>query len=114
MKTYIQKGNNALLILNHKSSKKVFVNTVVFLEGNINYTIFHMESGKQKIVAHSLKFFEPFLETHGFLRTHRSYMINPIHVKNLNKEAYKVIMNNGQEAMISRRKKAVFSKLSIQ
>jgi DNA-binding LytR/AlgR family response regulator len=112
MKTYIQKGNNALLILNHKTSKKVFIDTVVLLEGDINYTIFHLEDGKQKTVAHSLKFFEPFLETHGFIRTHRSYMINPIHVKNLNHEEYKVLMNNGQEATISRRKKNIFKKLA--
>jgi DNA-binding LytR/AlgR family response regulator len=111
MKTYLQKGNNALLILNHKTSKKVFVNTVVFLEGNINYTIVHLESGKRKVVAHSLKFFEAFLETHGFLRTHRSYMINPIHIKNFNHEQYRVVMNTGQEAMISRRKKNLLKNL---
>ncbi len=112
MKTYIQKGNSTLLILNHKSSKKILVDTVVFLEGNINYTIFHLENGKQKLVAHSLKFFEAYLETHGFLRTHRSFMINPIHVKDWKQEEYKVIMNNGREAMISRRKKNIFKKLS--
>jgi DNA-binding LytR/AlgR family response regulator len=111
MKTYLQKGNKALLILNHKTSKKVFVNAVVLLKGNINYTIFHLEDGKQKVVAHSIKFYEAFLETHGFLRVHRSYMINPNHVKNLNKEAYKVTMKNGHEAMISRRKKSIFTKI---
>jgi DNA-binding LytR/AlgR family response regulator len=111
MKTYIQKGNNALLILNHKSSKKVFVEDVIFLEGDINYTIFHLEDGRQKTVAHSLKFYEAFLETHGFLRIHRSYMINPIHIKNFNHEQYKVVMNTGQEAMISRRKKNVLKNL---
>jgi DNA-binding LytR/AlgR family response regulator len=113
MKTYAQKGNNALLILNHKTSKKVFVDTVVLLKGDINYTIFHLENGKQKVVAHSIKFFEAFLETHGFIRVHRSYMINPNHVKNLNKEEYKVTMNNGHEAMISRRKKSVFAKIIL-
>ena len=108
MKTYIPRGNNTLLILNHKTSKKVLIDTVVMLEGDINYTIFHFENGQQKLVAHSIKFFEPFLETHGFLRVHRSFMINPNHVKNLDKQQYKVIMNNGYEAMISRRKKRVF------
>lgn len=111
MKTYLPKGNNALLILNHKTSKKVFVDAVVLLEGNINYTIFHLENGKQKLVAHSIKFFEPFLETHGFLRIHRSYMINPNHVKNLNQEEYKVLMNNGREAIISKRRKSIFKNL---
>jgi DNA-binding LytR/AlgR family response regulator len=112
MKTYAQKGNNALLILNQKTSKKVFVKTVVLLEGDVNYTIFHLEDGKQQVVAHSIKFFETFLETHGFLRVHRSFMINPNHVKNLNKAEYKVIMNNGIEAIISRRRINMFDILS--
>ena len=33
MKTYQQKGNTALLMLNHKTSKKVFINEVVLLKG---------------------------------------------------------------------------------
>jgi DNA-binding LytR/AlgR family response regulator len=111
MKTYLQTGNKALLILNHKTSKKVFVDTVVLLEGDINYTIFHLECGKQKIVAHTIKFYEPYLETHGFIRVHRSYMINPNHVKNINKELYTITMNSGQKAIISRRKINTFKNI---
>ena len=101
-----------MLILNHKTSKKILIDTVVLLEGDINYTIFHLENGKQKVVAHSIKFFESFLETHGFLRVHRSYMINPNHVKNLDEQQYKVTMNNGYEAIISKRKKSIFKNLA--
>lgn len=86
MKTYLHKGNKALLTLNHKTSKKVLVSTVVLLKGDINYTIFYLDNGKQNVVAHSIKFFEPFLKMHGFLRVHRSYMINPNHVKNLDEQ----------------------------
>lgn len=111
MKTYLQKGNTALLTLNHKTSKKILVNTVVLLEGDINYTIFHLENGKKNVVAHSIKFFEPFLKTHGFLRVHRSYMVNPNHISNLDEQQQKITMNNGKEAMISRRKKDVFKGL---
>lgn len=112
MKTYTPKGSNALLILNQKTSKKIFVNNVILLEGDINYTIFHLEDGKQQVVAHSIKFFETFLATHGFLRVHRSFMINPNHVKNLKKSEYKVIMNNGIEAIISRRRINIFKSIS--
>jgi DNA-binding LytR/AlgR family response regulator len=107
MKTYQQKGNNSLLIINHKTSKKVFVDDVILLKGEINYTILYLESGKQKLVAHPIKFFEPFLETHGFLRVHRSYMINPNHVKEYHQDNEFLMMTNGQKADISRRKKSV-------
>ena len=114
MKTYLQKGNKSLLIINHKTSKKVFVSDVILLEGNINYTIFYLEDGRTKVVAHSIKFFEPFLETHGFLRTHRSFMINPKHISAYNYEDENITMSNGQKAFISRRKKrSVQNQLSI-
>jgi DNA-binding LytR/AlgR family response regulator len=113
MKTYQQKGNSSLLIINHKTSKKVFINDVILLKGYINYTIFYLESGKQKVVAHSIKFFENYLETHGFLRVHRSYMINPNHVKEYNREDYFLMMTNGQKADISRRRKLVLKGLGV-
>jgi DNA-binding LytR/AlgR family response regulator len=107
MKTYQQKGNNSLLILNHKTSKKVFINDVILLKGDVNYTTFYLEHGREKVVAHTIKFFENYLETHGFLRVHRSYMINPNHVKNYNPEEYLLTMTNGEKATISRRRKSV-------
>jgi DNA-binding LytR/AlgR family response regulator len=111
MKTYQQKGNTALLILNHKTSKKVFIHDVILLKGDVNYTILYLENGKKKLVAHPIKFFEPYLETHGFLRVHRSFMINPDHVKEYNQNEEFLMMTNGQKADISRRKKSVLKQL---
>jgi DNA-binding LytR/AlgR family response regulator len=105
MKTYQQKGNNALLILNHRTSLKVFINSVILIKGDINYTKFYLDGGKEKIVAHSIKFFENHLENHGFLRVHRAFMINPNYVKTYNSEQEVLIMSNGQIANISRRRK---------
>ena len=105
MKTYLQKGSNSLLIINQKTSKKVLVSDVILLEGHINYTTFHLQNGSKKVVAHSIKFFEPYLQTQGFLRTHRSFMINPTHVKTYNKLEEILTMSNGRKAFISRRKK---------
>lgn len=111
MKTYQQKGNTALLILNHKTSKKVLINDVILLKGDINCTILYLENGKQKVVAHPIKFFEPYLETHGFLRIHRSYMINPNHVKEYNQVDEFLMVTNGQKADISRRRRSVLKHL---
>lgn len=105
MKTYQQKGNTSLLILNHRTLKKILVSEVILLEGNSNYTTFHLENGKTKMVAHSIKFFEPYLEKHGFLRVHRAYMVNPVHVKGYEKEDDCLMMTNGLIANISRRRK---------
>lgn len=105
MKTYEQKGNSAFIIINQKTLKKILVNNVVLLKGDVNYTTFHLQYGKIKVVPRSIKFFETFLKTHGFLRVHRSYMINPNHVKTYNQDQEILTMSNGQEANISRRRK---------
>jgi DNA-binding LytR/AlgR family response regulator len=105
MKTYQQKGNDAFIIINQKTLKKISVSNVVLLKGDVNYTTFHLQYGEIKVVPRSIKFFETFLETHGFLRVHRSFMINPNHVKTYNQEQEILTMSNGQEANISRRRK---------
>jgi DNA-binding LytR/AlgR family response regulator len=105
MKTYQQKGKDTLLILNQRTVKKISVDNVVLLKGNINYTTFYLQHGEEKVVARTLKFFESFLETHGFLRVHRSFMINPNFVKEYNHEHEFLMMTNGHKATISRRRK---------
>lgn len=110
MKTYQQKGKETLLILNQRTVKKILVNNVILLKGNINYTTFYLEHGVEKVVARTLKFFEPFLKTHGFLRVHRAFMINPNFVKEYNYEQEFLTMSNGQRADISRRRKHTLKK----
>jgi DNA-binding LytR/AlgR family response regulator len=107
MKTYQQSGNESLLIINQKTLKKILLQNVVLLKGNVNYTTFYLEHGREKVVAHTLKFFEDYLETRGFLRVHRSFMINPNFVKEYNEEQEFVTMANGHKATISRRKKYI-------
>ncbi len=105
MKTYQQKGNDSLLIINHKTSRKVLIKDVIFLKGNVNYSIVYLENGKTKLLPHTLKFYEDFLRTHGFLRVHRAFLINPNFVMEYCEEKEIVKMRNGHEANISRRRK---------
>lgn len=105
MKTYQQKGSSAFLIINHKTLKKVLVNNVVLLKGDINYTTFYFKYGETKTLPRTIKFFETFLETHGFLRIHRSFMVNPNYIESYNQEHEILTMTNGQSANISRRRK---------
>ena len=105
MKTYQQKGNESLLILNQKTSSKIPINKVILIKGNINYTTFYVDGGKDRVVARSIKFFESHLITHGFLRVHRAFMINPNYIKEYSLTQEIVTMKNGHLATISRRRK---------
>ena len=111
MKTYEQRGDDSLLIINQRTSKKVSINNVVLLKGDVNYTVFHLLHGKEKMVARSIKYFEKFLETHGFLRVHRSFMVNPNYIDMYNAEKEILTMRNGQEANISRSRKHTLGSL---
>lgn len=113
MKTYQKKGSDLLLITNHKTSQKVFIDNVMFLKGNINYSIVYLENGKTKILSHTLKFYEEFLSTHGFLRVHRAFLINPNYVMEYCEEKELVMMKNGHEANISRRRKGVMKDFEL-
>lgn len=67
MKIYKPCGNNHLLTLNKKTSKKVFIKDVILLRGETNYTYFVLRSGTEILVARTISFFEAFLNTHGFI-----------------------------------------------
>ena len=105
MKTCQQKGSDSLLIINHKTSRKVMIKDVILLKGNINYSTLYLQNGRQKTLSHTLKFYEVFLKTHGFLRVHRAFLINPNYVQEYSQEQEVITMTNGHKASISRRKK---------
>ena len=105
MKTYRQVGNTSLLIINHKTSAKVFVNNVILIKGDANYSTIYMDGGQEKVVSHTIKFYEKHLVNYGFLRVHRGYIINPNYVKEYNPDEESIMMTNGIKAVVSRRKK---------
>ena len=113
MKTYQQKGSDSLLIINHKTSQKVLIKNVIFLKGNINYSTLYLENGKIKTLSHTLKFYDEFLRTRGFLRVHRAFLINPNHVTKYCKEEEILTMKGGYKAHISRRRSATVGGLRV-
>ncbi|MBD2701418.1 LytTR family transcriptional regulator [Spirosoma sp. BT702] len=56
----------------------VLISSIVWLEGEANYTRVHYQSGGFSIVTQSLHWFEQHL---NFVRIHRSAIINPIYVQ---------------------------------
>ena len=102
MKTYQVAGSDTLLILNKKTSAKVYVDEIVFLKGDINYTYVYLEGGRMRTVSRTIKYFEDYLENFGFIRVHRAYMVNPQYI--LKEEKGLLMMANGQMVSVSRRK----------
>ena len=64
--------------------------SVLYIESNENYIILHyLENGIEKKVQirNSMKNIEPLCEQAGFARTHRCFIVNPLHIKSIRKEA---------------------------
>jgi two-component system, LytTR family, response regulator len=82
---------------------------IIVCEAEKNYTIIHLHGKKPLTVSRPLLEYEKILEGTTFLRIHRTYLINLQHVKEYHRgEGGVVIMSNGAEVEISRRKKEQF------
>ena len=108
MKTYQSTISNNRIMLNSKTRLNVPISVVIMLKGQANYTIFVLNDGSEKVVAYTLKYFEPFLKTHGFQRIHRATMINPTFIKKYDDDVNIVTMKNDMAVKVSRRKRDAF------
>lgn len=85
------------------------VQDIIRCESDNNYTTFYLQSGKPIIVSKSIKEYEELLDSSGFVRVHRSHLINMAHVEKFIREdnGY-VIMSDKSTIEVSRRKKEEF------
>lgn len=82
---------------------------IIYCEAERSYTIFHLEGGKTVVVSKPLLEYDNLLKDTSFLRIHKSFLVNLIHVKEYQRgEGGLVIMSNDTEIEVSRRKKEQF------
>lgn len=78
--------------------------SIVRLEGSGNYTIIHLATGKPLYMAYTLAWYQ--MQLPGFIRIHKSHLVNPDYVTRVNDEAraeHSLILS-GQRLPISRRR----------
>lgn len=78
--------------------------TIIRLEGENNYTRFYFSDQKPLLVSKTMKEYEDILSEHGFIRAHKSHLINTRFVKHLDKEGL-MWFTDDSHIMVSRRKK---------
>lgn len=87
----------------------VFVKDIIRCQSDANYTTFFLTNKNKMVVARTLGDFEELLNDYGFSRVHASHLINLHHVKNyIRGEGGSVMMDDGSEVKVSRRKKDEF------
>lgn len=80
---------------NQKLKLVIAPSALLYIKSDENYVkLFYLESGKVKtyVLRNSMKSVEQITSVHGLRRCHRSYILNPSHVKVLKKEPDGVIL----------------------
>jgi DNA-binding LytR/AlgR family response regulator len=79
---------------------------ILFIKADQNYSVFYLENGLKYISGYTLKFHEEHLSDTDFLRVNRSMLIHKSFVRVIKekKNACYVIMKNGKNVLISRRR----------
>jgi two-component system LytT family response regulator len=86
---------------------KMVLRDIIKIEGDRNYSTFHLSTNKTKVSSKTLGYFEEILNNKVFFRCHRSYLVNHHHIKELQKDSF--LMKNGTKLPISRRRKTAAS-----
>lgn len=80
--------------------------TIVRFTANGNYCLVHLNDGKSLISTKRINKYEALLNQHSFLRIHQSHLVNLREVhRYVHREGGMVIMTDGSEVDVSRRKK---------
>ncbi|MEO7313362.1 MAG: LytTR family DNA-binding domain-containing protein [Chitinophagaceae bacterium] len=77
---------------------------ILYCEGENNYTRFVFTKQKPMLVSKTLGDYEDLLADHGFLRIHKSYLVNSKYVSSVDRDGM-VQMTDGKQLTISKRRK---------
>jgi len=77
---------------------------IIRCEGENNYTRFFFPDRRPLLVSKTIKEYEEILGEYGFLRVHKSHLVNKTFVRHLDKEGLLWLMD-GSHIVVSRRKK---------
>ncbi len=77
---------------------------ILYCEGENNYTRFAFTNNKPILISKTLGEYEDLLAEHGFIRIHKSYLVNVKYVSTINNEGL-IQMSDGKLLPISKRRK---------
>lgn len=101
--------NRKLCLTSLKGFLVVDLKDILYCEASANYTNFYFNDERSVCTSKLLHEYEHLLADAGFIRIHKSFLINLLHVK----EYFRgcggtVILSNGKELEVARRKKDLF------
>ncbi|MEM9894790.1 MAG: LytTR family DNA-binding domain-containing protein [Bacteroidota bacterium] len=99
-------SRDKILLKEGENIHLVKVQDIAYCEANGSYTKFFFLGEDPILVCHHLKDYEDVLAENGFIRTHRSYLINKNLIKRFDKsEGGSIYLQDGSQIPVSHRKK---------
>jgi two-component system, LytTR family, response regulator len=96
------KQNKNIILKNQESIFLFNVNDIIHCDSDGSYTVFETTDNQKIIVSKVLKDYDNLLSGSGFLRVHRSHLINLKHIKRFDKtDGGHVVMSNGTQIPVS-------------
>lgn len=99
-----------LTLLSRNEIHHVPVTQIIRLEADSNYTYIYLVNHKKLIMAKVLSVYETLLAPLGFIRVHRSHLVNPLYVQTMRMTG-EVVMADDSRVEVSRRKKKMVKNL---
>lgn len=93
-----------LILTTQQGTLRFSLKQITHIESERNYSFIHLIKGNKVLSSKNLAYFEDILEDKGFFRSHRSFLVNKLHINSLKEDIF--VLNNGVEIPISRRKKS--------
>jgi two-component system LytT family response regulator len=106
--------NNKIVLKDNESIYFVPIKDIIYCEADGSYTTFNLIDSEAIMISKTLKEYDDLLFTHGFIRTHQSFIVNKAFVKKFEKHTDSLVLQNGKEIPVSQRKKdAVLAALKV-
>jgi len=105
-----QTGNYRLVLSTIKGTYFFLPEQIVRLEASTSYTKIYFTDHHSLLLSRVLKAYERLLMPYGFIRTHRSHLVNKNYITQVDNKG-NIIMQDSSRAEVSRRKKTEVMKL---
>jgi len=90
-----QSNDSFTLAVGGAQGMKFFsISEIIRLEGDRNYTNFHLSGNRTYLSSKTLKEYEEILGEKGFVRAHKSHLVNTAFVKDVDSNGFIVLMDN--------------------
>lgn len=99
--------NKTIVVHDKGNVNYVRLTEIMYIQSDMNYSVIHLNSNTKLMASKPLKYFEELLSTTKlFIRAHKSYLVNHNFIAGYTKkEPHFLLLKNGLEIEISRRKK---------